>query len=227
MAEPIRTAASNVVMRGPTPDVGDAWSEVDGRKTYLTWALTDDERAQVAAGANLLMGVYQYPMPPVSLDIDIRQALSDEAVPWVDRARNILKRIGPPTPPGYWFVSDDVWQTLQRVGALESGPSGSHVPRLVGRPLMVEVLGEDQAASTDYLVFVSGGRAYNENGPTDEAATPTPDGSAVSNGSLAGDAGSDGEARMGSERSDRSFHFGPDAMLVCSDAPGACEGHPA
>lgn len=202
MAEPIRTAASNLVMRGPTRDVGDAWTELESDRgrpvTFLTWTLTDDERAAIADGANLRMGVWQYPMPPVSLGVDRRQALSGAGARWVDEARAILKRLAPSPdrlPAGYWHVTDATWERLQADGALDTGQHRRDVPTLAGRPLMRSTPLPGSNVETDGLLFLTNGKAYDRNGPTDEAATP---------GSLAGDGGSDAEARMGSERSDQS-----------------------
>lgn len=67
---PVKTVSSNFVYRGPAPDIGDAWVErrPQERVVYLVWEPTEEERQEIAAGANLKMGIYNMePIPPVSL----------------------------------------------------------------------------------------------------------------------------------------------------------------
>lgn len=133
--EPIRTARSNIVYIGPSPDVGDAWTESEPGTAWLVWEPTEEERAAIAGGANLRLGVHQHPMPPVSLGISHERRLSPEGAEWCDRARAILRPIssGPWTvPAGYWAVSPDVLGRLIDSGALDM----TDVPVLLGRPLM-------------------------------------------------------------------------------------------
>lgn len=57
---PVRTAASNFVYRGPTPDVGDAWVErvPSEHAVYLDWQPSEEERAAIAAGALIRLGIF-------------------------------------------------------------------------------------------------------------------------------------------------------------------------
>lgn len=141
MAVPIRTRASNFVYRGPTPDIGDAWVERvrAERAVFLTWELSDEERAAVAAGANLRLGIfYMEPIPPVSLGVDTLEALSDAGAALRDRAlRALATSRGPEDSlqrPGWWVASFDMWQRLNIEHALD--PDDGGVPTLLGRPLV-------------------------------------------------------------------------------------------
>jgi hypothetical protein len=77
--EHIKTEHSNFVYRGPEPGIGDLHCErrqVDGlgrSAIFSTWKLTDEERAAVAAGANIELGIwYVEPIPPVSMAVTTR-----------------------------------------------------------------------------------------------------------------------------------------------------------
>lgn len=137
---PVRTRASNFVYRGPTPDIGDAWVErrPSERAVMLTWRPSDEERAAIAAGALVELGIYgQEPIPPVSVNVSDHAEISAGGATLRDRAMSELRRVSPPgpgrVPPGYWAISDDVWEDLQAHQALD--PSDG-VPTLLGRPLV-------------------------------------------------------------------------------------------
>lgn len=72
--KPRRTVRSNIVfsLPGGTED-NDLWAEVRvvdaSRAVFSTWELTDDERAAIAAGACIELGVWSDPPPPVSLAV--------------------------------------------------------------------------------------------------------------------------------------------------------------
>lgn len=141
---PVRTARSNVIYRGPSPEVGDAWTESTREAAYLTWEPTDEERAAIAGGALLRLGVFQHPMPPVSLEVSTESKLTPEGARWHERARKLLRGLARTPfdiPAGYWLISEDVWTDLQASGALDV----SGVPTLCGRPLM---RGEELPADT-------------------------------------------------------------------------------
>lgn len=144
---PVRTARSNMVYRGPTPDIEDAWTESTHDAAYLVWELTPEEREAVAGGANLRLGVFQHPMPPVSLDVTQERRLTPEGARWHERARGLLRAISRSPlaiPAGYWSVSPDVWTDLQASGALDV----TTLPLLCGRPLL-----EEQTDEVDLLAF--------------------------------------------------------------------------
>ena len=68
--EPIRTNESNFTYRGPSPVIADLPCRVDGADTFSVWELTERERSQIAAGANIRLGIYgMRPIPPVSLQV--------------------------------------------------------------------------------------------------------------------------------------------------------------
>lgn len=70
--KPRRTPSSNKVFRlvGGTED-NDLWVRFgveDGEPTITsTWQLTDDERAEIAAGANIELTVWGVGTPPVAM----------------------------------------------------------------------------------------------------------------------------------------------------------------
>lgn len=137
MAEPVRTRRSNIVYRGPTPDIGDAWAQSTPQMVYISWQLTDEERAAVAAGGLVRLGVMQKPIPPVSLDIDPDPPLGPDGIALRDRAQAILVNLAAltnPIPPGYWSVSPAIWQQLEETGALDHEVGA--LPTLLGRRLV-------------------------------------------------------------------------------------------
>jgi hypothetical protein len=143
---PVRTNRSNFVYRGPTPDIGDAWVERRRpREVYLTWKPSDAERAAIAAGALIELGIHgMEPIPPVSLNVGDRPELSAEGATLRDQARAKLQEIsaGPSAAPaGHWMVSSDVWGRLNSEQALDTSGTGD-LPLLWGRPLM-EIEGAD------------------------------------------------------------------------------------
>jgi len=70
MAVPVRTKKSNFVYKGPGPDVGDAWVENYPEVVYMTWELTNEERAFLLDGGNLRIGIWNIkPIPPISVEM--------------------------------------------------------------------------------------------------------------------------------------------------------------
>jgi hypothetical protein len=152
---PIRTNRSNFVYRGPTPDIGDAWVERRRpREVYLTWKPSDEERARIAAGDLIELGLFgPEPIVPVSLNVADRPELSATGVALRDRAYAILRGIssGPAAiPAGHWIASHDLWLALCSEEALDTSGTGD-LPLLYGRPL-VEVEGITDAL--EYAVAV-------------------------------------------------------------------------
>lgn len=149
---PVRTRASNFVYKGPAPEISDAWVErrPSDRAVLMTWKPSDEERAAIAAGANISLGIYgMEPIPPTSIEVDPLPEIGAIAAALRDRAAAELRRTVPGSPyanrPGYWAVSSDVWQALQDTEALD--PSGG-VPTLLDRPLM-----EFESAPPDTFEF--------------------------------------------------------------------------
>ena len=153
---PVRTNRSNFVYRGPTPDIGDAWVERRRpREVYLTWRPSEEERAAIAAGALIELGIHgMEPIPPVSLNVADGLELSTAGAALRDRAKAKLVEISASpwtVPAGHWLVSPDVWQDLQDEVALDTSGT-SDLPVLWGRPLAV-VDGAD-AGTLEYAVAV-------------------------------------------------------------------------
>lgn len=74
--DPFKTPHSNLVMHAPPDSEGvrdlDVEMAYEGRSiwTVSAWNLTDDQRAMVAAGAHLSMGVALHPIPPLFLMLE-------------------------------------------------------------------------------------------------------------------------------------------------------------
>ena len=169
---PVRTTASNFVYRGPTPDIGDAWVEraPTEHAVYLDWQPSDEERAAIAAGGLIRLGIFNMePIPPVSLNVSDVGLLSAAGAVLRDRAAALLRVVSPGgpgrVPPGFWSVSSDVWQALQRDGALD--PDRGNVPTLLGRPLM-----EVPDAPPDALAYDSTTQIYSEARPDNRPPKP-------------------------------------------------------
>lgn len=67
--EPIRTTASNFTWLGPRPEIADLPVKRDGDGSEAVFRFTDEERAAIAAGANLSIGVLTAPLPPIRLEL--------------------------------------------------------------------------------------------------------------------------------------------------------------
>ena len=86
--KPVKTSRSNVVYRGPTVDIGDAWCERrrvrlptgDVSVIYMAWQLDDNEREVLARGKGVIeLGIWgMEPIPPVSLGVRPDLVVADE-----------------------------------------------------------------------------------------------------------------------------------------------------
>jgi len=86
---PVKTDRSNFVFRGPTLDIGDIWAEVDRSEgvVYVDWQPTDAEREAIARGKGVIrLGIVQFPMPPVSLEVRPDLEVLDTTSPPVPEA---------------------------------------------------------------------------------------------------------------------------------------------
>lgn len=66
---PIKTAESNFVYKGPTSDIGDLHCHVDGLRTDSVWKPTEEELRFLVDGGSILLSVWGHPHPPVSLSV--------------------------------------------------------------------------------------------------------------------------------------------------------------
>lgn len=102
MPEPIRTPKTIGVYgapRGLEESIGGLpyWrttNEFGGTTVYSVWTFSDDERQAIAAGANLVVGIFGEPIWPMSLAL--RNAAGDFA-PILDDAPDRPPK--PPAPP--------------------------------------------------------------------------------------------------------------------------------
>lgn len=68
--KPIRTTNSNFTYRGPTPQIADLpCQRTVGGEVYSVWELSDTERIMIANGAQIRLGIFVEPIPPVSMSI--------------------------------------------------------------------------------------------------------------------------------------------------------------
>jgi hypothetical protein len=68
---PVATRETNFTYMGPTDEVADLPCRREGNNTtFSVWELSADERAMIAAGANIRLGIHGVvPIPPVSLQV--------------------------------------------------------------------------------------------------------------------------------------------------------------
>lgn len=68
--KPVRTKDCDVVYKGPAQDIGDLWCHrVRPHIIETWWELDDEERAIIAAGGRILLGIYKEPIPPVGMGV--------------------------------------------------------------------------------------------------------------------------------------------------------------
>ena len=152
---PIRTAASNFIYKGNGEDVLDTWVERPRPgAVILTWTLTDEERAAIAAGANIDLVIGHEPIPPTDLHVSSRVELSASAGAIRDRAlievaRATAGKAPTDTVRGWWSVSGDVYDDMVRSEAFD--PTGAADETLFGLPVLVDER------------LVTGALTFNEN----------------------------------------------------------------
>jgi hypothetical protein len=72
--EPVKTAQSNFVYLGPSPDIGDLHCELVGEERIdSVWKPTPEELAFLIDGGNVLLSVWGHPMMPVALSVTGQQ----------------------------------------------------------------------------------------------------------------------------------------------------------
>lgn len=84
--KPVRTASSNFVYMGPTPEIGDLHCErIRVGEVRSVWTFTPDERRAIAEGANLQLDILTEPIPPVSLGLTDEKGVGEDAPEILDR----------------------------------------------------------------------------------------------------------------------------------------------
>jgi hypothetical protein len=90
---PVRTRGSNFIYRGNGHDVEDVWVERPySGVAILTWKPSDEERAAIAAGANIDLVIGTEPIPPTDLHVSTRTERSASAGAIRDRRGRPLGR---------------------------------------------------------------------------------------------------------------------------------------
>lgn len=78
--KPVRTASSNVVYVGPTPDIGDLHCErLRPGHIRSVWYLSQAERDYIAAGGNIELDILTEPIPPVALNVTENEGVGEDA----------------------------------------------------------------------------------------------------------------------------------------------------
>lgn len=97
---PVRTARSNFVWTGPTPDVGDLHAEItrspgemDHRmtRTRSVWEPSPEDRAAIAAGANIALDVWGM-HPPVEVSVTEERGVGEDAPELRERLREFASK---------------------------------------------------------------------------------------------------------------------------------------
>jgi hypothetical protein len=123
---PVRTARSNIVYLGPSPDVKDLHCErVRIGEIRSIWWLTPAERKAIAAGANVALSILTEPIPPVRLEVVDEQGEGEDA-PAVLTRLEVLRETGdvpPPSRQGPITSDPDTIREWQR--DYRPGPTGA------------------------------------------------------------------------------------------------------
>ena len=88
--DPVKRSDHNFVYTGPTPDIGDLSVQREPGVAYSHWKPTPEELATLNAGGEVRLGVFQEPMPPVSLGV--AEAEEPKAEDPNERERNEERR---------------------------------------------------------------------------------------------------------------------------------------
>lgn len=69
MPRPIRTDSAESTYLGTAPEVADLPCHREAGIVRATFALTDDEREKIAAGAQIELAIWAEPIPPVAITV--------------------------------------------------------------------------------------------------------------------------------------------------------------
>lgn len=88
--KPVHTATSNLVYRGPTPDIGDLHCRrAKPGEIHSVWWFTPAERQAIGRGANLDLAILGEPIPPVSLRVTTEQGIGEDAPEVLERLEQL------------------------------------------------------------------------------------------------------------------------------------------
>ena len=88
--KPVRTASSNMVYVGPTPDIGDLHCErLQPGMVRSVWYLSRRDREAIANGANLSLTVLMEPIPPMGLNLINDAGVGEDAPDVLDRLEQL------------------------------------------------------------------------------------------------------------------------------------------
>jgi hypothetical protein len=91
--KPVRTEHSNLVYRGPTPEISDLHCQrLELGRIRSVWYLSPDERAVIAAGGNIELDILSEPIPPVSLNVTYEQGAGEDSPDVFERLAELRDR---------------------------------------------------------------------------------------------------------------------------------------
>ena len=95
---PTRTEKSNLVYRGPSPEIGDLdCQRITPGLIRSIWVLSPEERDYIARGGNLELDLWAEPIPPIALNVTDEGAKLDDSpfppVPVEDMEPNPLAEL--------------------------------------------------------------------------------------------------------------------------------------
>lgn len=89
---PVRTARSNFVWTGPTPDIGDLHAFVERNETTSVWEPTPEERHAIASGKNVALKVLGM-HPPVHVFVTDEQGVGEDEPGARERLRELRREL--------------------------------------------------------------------------------------------------------------------------------------
>lgn len=91
--KPVRTATSNLVYTGPTPEIGDLHCErLQPGQIKSVWHFSQREREAIARGANLALTILGEPIPPVGLHLTTEKGVGEDAPSVLDRLEQLQEQ---------------------------------------------------------------------------------------------------------------------------------------